>query len=223
MGSLLHRNNLFFKIIFLTNMAFLFLVVMGCVSIQHKNYYNHYFMPYDAEKIAETQPYNCLFVKGILGDKSKILIYLEPRQKDPPFLIVHEKIDLKDNDLYNLTKGQPIFIPFQVCNDTRISSGDEGQGVTAYSLSFLDAWVYDLKGEKVKIKDTNFWQTLKDENDIDEIQAYLTIKDEPDSFLDNIRYIFTLSFGSKDATKQIHLRFKPRIMTLIEDRPKCKP
>jgi len=203
--------------------AFILILTVGCVSIQYKEHYNRYFMPYNDEKVTETQFYNCLFVKGILGDPSEVIIYLEPRKHHPPFLIVHEKMDLKNNDLYNLTKEQPIFVPYELCNQSQIFVDREKREVTTYNLNFLAAWVFDSNYKKIRLVDTDFWKILKKENDIDEIQTYLTIKDEPDGFFDVIRYIVTLSFGVKDTTKQIHLRFKPRIETLSQDRPKCKP
>lgn len=223
MNLLFRRNSSLFTEFLLIALASGLLFTSGCVSIQYKKHYNRYFMPYKEQNIEETQPYNCLLVKGISGDPSNVLIYLDPRKNDPIFLIIHPTIALEDNDLYNLTKrGQPIFIPYQVCSEDSISHNNERKNVSAYSLRFLDAWAFDTSGKKVRIVDTKFWKRLTIDNDVDEVQAYLTIQDKPDSFLDTFRYLFTLSFGSKDTTTQIHLRFKPRIETLFEDRPKCK-
>ena len=212
--NFIHANTIrFFKI------SLLLILLSGCVSIQHKDIYNRYFLPFDEQKIAEIQPYNCLFVQEIIGEPSNVVIYFDPREKDPPFLIKHDRIELKDNDLYNLTKGKPVYIPFQ--NNIKIDEVGQRGNITAYNLDFFNAWVFDSHNEKVKITDTNFWKVLKEENSIDEIQAYLVIKDKPDTIIEWLRYIFTLSVGSKDTTKQIHLRFKPRLNSISTDRPKC--
>lgn len=219
----MRSNTCLFKPFFLAKIAIILSFAFGCVSIQYKEHYNRFFMPYHVEDIAKTQPYNCLFVKRVLGDPSKIDIYLDPREHDPPFLIVHNKVNLEDNDLYNLTKEQPSFVPYQLCDEGQIHGDDQMRGVTTYNLNFLDTWAFDSNREKIRLVDTNFWRVLREEGDIDEIQTYLTIKDKPDSFLDIVRFVLTFSLGAKDTTKQIHLRFKPRIETLSPDRPQCKP